>query len=125
GSRNGGFTSGEPWLCMGDDVDERNILRQQQDTRSLLWLYRSLIRLRKGEPALRSGDYLPLRARNDLLLYKRVVGQDVLLIALNFSNEPRRLEFEERTRLLISTHLDRTPTNITPPMMLRGSEGVI
>ena len=62
GTPKGGFTSGKPWLCMGDDIVERNVLRQQKDTRSLLSLYRSLIALRKREPALRSGDYLPLRA---------------------------------------------------------------
>jgi alpha-glucosidase len=125
GSPNGGFTSGTPWLSMGNDVAERNVLRQQNDPRSLLWLYRSLIALRKQEPALRSGDYLPLRARNDVLLFKRASPGQQLLIALNFSAEPRRLELQEDARVLISTYLDREPAVLTRPAMLRASEGLV
>ena len=124
-TRNGGFTSGEPWLPMGDDVRQRNILRQQQDTRSLLWLYRSLIELRKREPALRKGDYLPVRARNDVLLFKRSIESETLLIALNFSHEPRRLKLDQPAQLLMSTHLDRGPAGLDWPVMLRGSEGLV
>jgi len=123
GTPKGGFTSGKPWLCMGDDIVERNVLRQQKDTRSLLSLYRSLIALRKQEPALRSGDYLPLRACNDVLLFKRLTAAETLLIALNFSSEPRRLDVEKPARVLISTHLDRAAAKLRP--MLRGNEGFV
>jgi alpha-glucosidase len=125
GSANGGFTCGTPWLSMGDDVAERNVLHQQKDPRSLLWLYRSLIGLRKQEPALRSGDYLPLRARNDVLLFKRATAREQLLIALNFSAEPRRLDLQEAARVLISTYLDREPAVLNRPAMLRASEGLV
>jgi alpha-glucosidase len=125
GGRNGGFTSGEPWLCMGDDVAERNVLRQQQDVRSLLWLYRSLIELRKKQAALRLGDYVPMRARNDVLAFKRTTTAETLLVSLNFSAEPRRLDLPAPARLLISTHLDRECTNLAASAMLRGGEGLV
>jgi alpha-glucosidase len=73
-SANGGFTLGHPWLPMGNYVGERNVARLQQDPRSLLWLYRSLIRLRKQEKALTAGSYVPMRSRNDVLMFKRSYG---------------------------------------------------
>jgi hypothetical protein len=82
-----------------------------------------LIALRKQEPALRSGDYLPLRACNDVLLFKRLTAAETLLIALNFSSEPRRLDVEKPARVLISTHLDRAAAKLRP--MLRGNEGFV
>jgi alpha-glucosidase len=47
GSPRGGFTTGEPWLPL-DDPAERNVQVQRGDPRSLLSLYRELIRLRSG-----------------------------------------------------------------------------
>jgi alpha-glucosidase len=78
-SANGGFTSGRPWLPMGHNVGERNVARLQQDPRSVLWLYRFLIRLRKHEKALAAGSYVPMRSRNDVLMFKRSYGDTELL----------------------------------------------
>lgn len=47
---NAGFTTGEPWLPIGDDIAECNVAAQREDGRSLLALYRRLIALRGGEP---------------------------------------------------------------------------
>jgi alpha-glucosidase len=125
GSRNGGFTTGCPWLPMGDDVAERNVLHAQEDTRSLIWLYRRLIALRKSEPALTCGAYHPIRSRADVLMFKRSSADKELLIALNFSASPRRFSFEGRAQLLLSTHLDRDPTPLSSPSILRENEGLI
>jgi alpha-glucosidase len=42
-SHAGGFTTGDPWLPMGQDVAERHVATCQADEHSLLWLYRRLI----------------------------------------------------------------------------------
>ena len=91
----------------------------------MLWLYRSLIELRKKQSAFRLGDYVPMRARNDVLAFKRTTPAETLLVALNFSTEPRRLDLPAPGRLLISTHLDRECTNFAASAMLRGSEGLV
>jgi alpha-glucosidase len=124
-SANGGFTSGRPWLPMGHDIGERNVARLQQDPCSLLWLYRSLIRLRKKEKALTIGSYVPMRSRNDVLMFKRSYAGAELLIALNFSHDPRKLPFDATAALLISTHLDRDPGAVQSSLILRGDEGMI
>lgn len=125
GSRNGGFTPGRPWLPMGDDVTERNVGSAQEDTRSLIWLYRRLIALRRNEPALTAGTYRPLRSRSDVLMFKRTHANTELLIALNFSASARRFSFEGRAQLLLSTHLDRDPAPLNSPSILRENEGAI
>ena len=124
-SANGGFTSGSPWPPMGPDVGERNGARLQQDPRSLLWLYRSLIRLRKQENALTAGSYVPMRSRNDVLMFKRSYGDTELLVALNFSHDPRKLPCDATADLLMSTHLDSEPGAVQSSLILRGDEGVI
>jgi alpha-glucosidase len=55
---NAGFTTGDPWLPIGPHAETRNVSELQQDSRSLLWLYKKLIEIR-NEPALVAGEYVP------------------------------------------------------------------
>jgi alpha-glucosidase len=124
-SRNGGFTVGEPWLPMGDDVGRCNVLHQQQDPHSLLCLFRSLIALRKSRRALTAGDYAALRSRDDVLMFKRSLADERLLVALNFSAEPRNLQTSGKAKLLLSTRLDRAADVLEGHSILRSNEGVV
>jgi len=125
GTERGGFTSGDPWLPMGHDVAEPNVTRLRADPQSLLSLYRRLIQLRRAEPVLVAGEYAPMRSRNDVLLYKRADGGDELLVALNITHEPRKLPWEGKGTLMLSSHLDRDPQRIADPVLLRPDEGII
>jgi alpha-glucosidase len=125
GSRHGGFTTGEPWLPMGSGIAERNVERQKADQRSLLHLYRALIALRDREPVLVHGSYEAMRSHNDILIYRREMPQDTLLIALNLTPEPRRFEWTGTGTLLLSTYLEGEQKSITGPFLLRPDEGVI
>jgi alpha-glucosidase len=116
---------GPPMAANGRRRRRANVARLQQDPRSLLWLYRSLIRLRKQEKALTAGSYVPMRSRNDVLMFKRSYGDTELLVALNFSHDPCKLPFDPTADLLISTHLDREPGVVQSSLILRGDEGVI
>jgi alpha-amylase len=51
-----GFTTGRPWRMPSADYPEVNVAAQDGDPDSLLNLYRTLIRLRAGHAALRTGD---------------------------------------------------------------------
>jgi alpha-glucosidase len=122
-TRNGGFTEGEPWLPMAG-TNRCNVAELQKDARSILQLFRELIRLRKNTPALRTGDYAPLRSRNDILAYERFTATDRFRIALNLSHEARRLEGAEG-KIVLSTHLDRKDRPATRSLVLRPDEGVM
>jgi alpha-glucosidase len=119
-----GFTTGEPWLPIGVDVAERNVAHLQQDTHSILWLYRRLLELRHKHHALTAGAYQPLRSINQILRFARVLDENELLIALNISSQPRRLETGSKNQIVLSTHLDRDGC-CKPSIMLRPNEGLI
>ena len=123
-TRHAGFTSGEPWLPLGEGVEERNVARLASDGHSLLSLYRQLIRVRRSEPVLQGGDRVPVRSRNDILAYKRCGGQEEILVALNTIHQPRKLEWRGSGQVLLSTYLDGQK-QITAPVLLRPDEGII
>ncbi len=125
GTPAGASPKGEPWLPMGADVAARNVATLQADERSLLWLYRRLIQVRRIERALLEGQYVPLRSRNDVLLYKRRWENQELLVALNTMEQPRMFENASAGVLLLSTYLDGEGTPLKAAVRLRGSEGMI
>ncbi|WP_369722244.1 alpha-amylase family glycosyl hydrolase [Bradyrhizobium sp. LLZ17] len=121
----GGFTTGTPWLPLEKD-GARNIEQQRRDERSILHLFRSLIAVRRKHRALQRGEYHPVRARHNILAFKRSLDQSELLIVLNIAAEPRRFEGDCRGNVLLSTHPDRSPPTVEPAsVLLRANEGVI
>jgi len=120
-----GFTTGEPWLPIGANFGERNVARLQKDPRSILWLYRRLIELRRRDPSFTAGGYVPMRSRNGVLLYKRTSAGRETLIALNTMPDPRRVEGQPAGTLVLSTYLDQGDIESEHPILLRGDEGVI
>lgn len=122
----GGFTTGDPWLPLEQPDGAANVAGQQRDERSILALFRALMALRREHACLRRGGYEALRAQNDVLAYKRTDGGNGILIALNIAAEPRKCRWLGRGRLLMSTHLDRSPDTLPDAsILLRGNEGVI
>jgi len=67
----GGFTTGTPWLPLGDANHARAVDRQEADPDSLLNLTRDLLALRQSHPALRTGDFKVLHAGADVLAFRR------------------------------------------------------
>ena len=61
--RHGGFTEGQPWLPLNADADVLNVSAQAADPRSMLSLYRALIRLRREQRRPLSGDVQRLWVR--------------------------------------------------------------
>jgi len=121
-SAGGGFTTGEPWLPLGDPL--RNVAALRADEQSLLNLYRELIALRRRSPCLRAGDYHPLRARSDVLAFRRVLGADEMIILLNIAPEPRRWDWQGRGRCLVSTHGRRDQT-MQDAIQLHANEALV
>jgi alpha-glucosidase len=123
---NGGFTTGTPWLPMGNDIAARNVAVQRADPRSLLSLYRRLIELRRREKVLTAGAYVPLRSRNDIFAFKRVLEGDEIMVLLNIAPDPRRWDELPRAKLLLSTDCERRPGEpIETSVLLGGDEGLV
>jgi alpha-glucosidase len=121
-----GFTDGQPWLPIGTGNREVNVAAQEKDASSMLSLYRNLNSLRRSEPALSAGEYIPIAATDTILAYERQDGARRLLIVLNLSDQPQQLDaVSGKRRLLLSTLLDRTGESINGGFSLRANEGVI
>ncbi|KPF94407.1 alpha-amylase [Rhodopseudomonas sp. AAP120] len=127
-SPNAGFSEGRPWLPLAEDAARDNVANLRADGQSILNLYRALLRLRRAHPQLTRGDYQPLAAEGDLLLYRRQHDGRSLLVALNLGDEPVSAAsdaFGLDGEVLLSTLMDRTGERIGATLDLRGNEGVV
>jgi len=124
----GGFSTAVPWLPLPDDFVHENVVNLDADSRSILSLYKALIDLRRKCPPLVSGDYVPIAAEGDLLLYRRQHEGRAVVIALNLAAEPVSMASDAAGldgEVLVSTMLDRAGEKIQGTLDLRGNEGVI
>jgi alpha-glucosidase len=92
-SKDAGFSTAErPWLPVPPSSAEYNVKAESQDPNSILSFYKRLLALRRSEPALRDGKYLPLDRDNPYVLsfLRKTPGNgDSILVVLNMSAEPR------------------------------------
>ena len=68
---------------------------------------------------------MPMRSQEGVLIHKRQYGHRQCLIALNISSEPRRVHWQGKGTLMLSTYLDKEELTVKTPLILRGDEGVI
>jgi alpha-glucosidase len=127
-SDNAGFTQGEPWLPLPPEHRHLNVENQRANGTSLLALHRRLLQLRRLHPALATGDYRPIAASGDLLLYQRVLGSERLLVALNLGADPIEADFakdEVLGEIVLSTKGDRVGETTRNAIALRDNEGLV
>ncbi|MDF2674340.1 MAG: glucosyl hydrolase family protein, partial [Clostridiales bacterium] len=109
-SENSGFSRGKPWLPVNSDYENKNVQMQDEDNRSLLSFYKSLIWFRKNSKALSFGEIEFITENpKDVLVYKRKYENEELMIVLNFSNRKQSVCFnkEEELRVLFGTHREK------------------
>ncbi len=119
----GGFTSGEPWLPLGDHT-EVNVASLEQDSCSILHLYRKLIALRGSHPVLVSGKMQAVAAESSLLRYERIGGGERLLILLNMAHSSTQAVTSSGT-IIASTGLCREGEKVDNVVELSAAEGLI
>jgi alpha-glucosidase len=124
GSPTGGFTTGWPWLPLGDEHEIVNVAELERDDNSILRLYRNLIRLRQTNQTLVGGKLESVNAEKNVLLYERTNRGRRLQVALNMAAEPAQISAERGT-VRASTHMDREGEKVTGTIALRPAEGVI
>jgi alpha-glucosidase len=123
-----GFSTSRPWLPVADGSVHENVINLNVDARSILSLYKALISLRRKLSQLQSGNYVPVAARGDLLLYRREGKGSAVLIALNLGDQPVAIASDIvglSGEILLSTFLDREGEKVEGSVDLRGNEGVI
>jgi alpha-glucosidase len=124
GSPSGGFTTGFPWLPLGDEHEIVNVEALERDDYSILRLYRNLIQVRQTHATLVGGKLKDVTAANHVLRFERVGKDDRFLVVLNMATDPVQIEVATGT-VLSSTHLDREGTSVSGMVDLRGAEGML
>ncbi|HET9017755.1 MAG TPA: DUF3459 domain-containing protein, partial [Thermomicrobiaceae bacterium] len=106
----------------------RNVVAEREEPGSILSLNRRLIALRRAEPALALGRYVPVLSEGGLLAYRREHEGTGFLVALNLRGTaavlgPGREIFHGHVE--VSTMLDRAGERVDSPLRLRPNEGVV
>jgi alpha-glucosidase len=104
---NAGFTNGTPWLPVNGDHEYVNVERQREEKNSILNFSRALISLRKKTPALRLGEWIPVRSTGDMMAYVRSHESGKVMVLLNFSRKRQRTDLAQNATgtVIFSTHL--------------------
>jgi len=124
GSATGGFTTGWPWLPLGDEHEIVNVEALEREDNSILRLYRNLTQLRQTHPVLVSGRLENVTAEQNVLRYERASGRERLAIVLNMAAEPVQITVRAAS-VVASTHVDREGTKIEGVLNMRAGEGFV
>ena len=122
-----GFSEHPPWLPVTPDHSTVNVESQTRDETSFLALYRALLRIRNSYLSLSIGNYARCPGPISVLAYLRNVGDEQLLIALNFAATETKLSLGPigAGRVLLSTGMDRVGEKLAGVLLLRSNEGII
>jgi alpha-glucosidase len=100
---NAGFTSGRPWLPIGEDFRECNVATQRDDPDSLLHFYRRLIELRRSTPALAAGEFRQLSRDPPWIAYERSLAGERWIVLLNLWNEVHAFDIRASGCIVVDT----------------------
>ena len=124
-TENAGFTTGTPWFTVNPNYKEVNVAEQEKDPDSILNFYKHLIQMRKEYPIIVYGSYKLLYPdHKTAFVYERMLEDEKLLVACNFSAEELELEVpaefvQKEAELLISNYYE---AKISEKLVLRPYE---
>ena len=104
--RNAGFSNGSStWLPVAPNYKQVNVAAEETDPNSILNFYKSLIRLRRENTALRDGDFVMLNeSDNNVLSFLRRTGDGkAVVVALNFTPSPQKISFDLKSQGVATT----------------------
>ncbi len=95
GSANAGFSQTEPWLPVPASSKTHNVEAELNDPNSILQFYKSVLKLRREDPALRDGAYIPLNEdQPNVVSYLRRYKDQAVLVVLNMSGAEQKVSFD-------------------------------
>lgn len=108
-SKNGGFTSSEPWIYMGSDYLEYNVEDELNDPKSILNFYKKLISIRKSDDTLIYGEFIPAaEKRKNVFCYYRMQKDAAYFVELNLTDKPQKRSVKcDMYKLILSNYEGR------------------
>ncbi|MEL6451093.1 MAG: alpha-amylase family glycosyl hydrolase, partial [Pseudomonadota bacterium] len=107
-NRDGGFTSGEPWLPVSSDHIQHSVSVQDTDPASLLNHYRKVIGFRNTHRALQKGAHDKVTATGDVLHFIRTQDDQHVFCAFNLSDAPVTHDLPEGAWVTVGAELGST-----------------
>lgn len=130
GTAHAGFTTGNPWIKVNPNYAHINVAIASADPNSILNYYKRLIALRKEQAIITDGRYdLILPKDTSIYAFMRTLGDERLLIVLNFSAQTSRFRLPKRinfycTGVLISNY-DQPAAKSATDHLLRPYEACV
>ena len=124
-----GFTNGKPWLDLAPNYRDINVEEALQNSASVFYHYRQLIKLRKNYDIITYGDYQLLFEDNpQVFAYKRQWNNEELIVISNFYGKEITVDMPvEKTanylEILLSNYDDSS--NNLSQLNLRPYESII
>ncbi|MGF1905638.1 glycoside hydrolase family 13 protein [Aliivibrio salmonicida] len=95
-SAHAGFTQGSPWISLNPNFPEINVTAALEDKDSIFYHYQKLIALRKQNPVIVYGDFIPLFEDHPAVFaYERKDEDQHLVVLNNFTAESQTLTLPE------------------------------
>ena len=97
GDTNAGFsTARTTWLPVAPNYKTKNVSAEAKDPASILNYYKSLIRLRRTNSAVRDGEFALVNEtdKNVLAFIRRAPDGKTVLVALNFTPSVQKISFD-------------------------------
>ncbi|MUK37720.1 alpha,alpha-phosphotrehalase [Aliivibrio fischeri] len=121
-SDNAGFTQGTPWIKLNPNYPEINVAAALEDKNSIFYHYQKLIALRKQNPVIVYGDFIPLfETHSAVFAYERKDNEQHFIVLNNFSAEPQTLALPEH---IANRSVECLISNLEPTTQL-GSELIL
>lgn len=94
--KNAGFSSGKPWIEVNPNHVEINVEQDLNSSDSIYQYYKSLVTLRREDPTIVYGEFVPLLQDHDkVFAYLRKYKGKTILIVANFSDEDLQVDLSE------------------------------
>ena len=111
-SAHAGFTQGSPWISLNPNFPEINVAAALEDKKSIFYHYQKLIALRKQNPVIVYGDFIPLFEDHPAVFaYERKDEDQHLVVLNNFTAEPQTLTLPEH---LVNKTVECLIANLEP-----------
>lgn len=112
-----GFSEVKPWLPVHDNRNHINVLDQSTDESSMLYMVRSLLKIRSAYPALIHGSYENIDVGNGFVLaFKREADGERFYVVVNFADQPQEFTLPENCKVVLSSDVKTSgePNRLEP-----------
>ena len=115
-SENAGFTTGTPWIEVGNNYKWLNAEAEVADENSVFAFFKNLIALRKAEKVIQAGDVRFLESpAPQVIAYERELDGERVVVQCNFSGEKQPAIACEGGEVLVSNYDGRTDGPVLRP----------